>query len=1337
MAEEKKKLHLKKEEIEKLVSLYEEEKKKKKSKKISNDFEVSKIRETYVERVKLREKVFYLSIARQSSASFIVFIQSLSIVFNYLLSAARATVDSEDDYVRFIFSHAPDRYFSTCVLPLKEFSVEYFMNSFEKHMQSNKSLTANGWSTEVTIQTFPHGISKNNKKNKINNISKKKHYRFLGNVDNDSGGVNKTIQKYGRLFRNGVFYVICNKLNQIVKNCCFVVSLLVALSFLKKDEKSSKMEREPHRDCSDLFTSEQICNVYQKCGISVGNVKTEDMVKVYSCFLEGQGVDLVVYSDNFDNNIIYDSRTDENGDLIKLTNDVVCLWLNNKHYDVILSMRKFSKLSNFCVKCMSHFGKYEHEDNHICNIKLTCQKCYRQTNCTRINENNNNNIECDKCGILFNDFECFSAHLVNRIFKPIQSNYGKLTPCQYLFFCEICDKICPRFIFYTKTKVKKHNCNKSFCYHCKSYKKKDHYCYMKPSKIRPEDNELFFFDFETRVDENKLMIPFYCIVQKVCKKCENIEFKKGEKNEVECCGIREFIFEETNGGEPVVDMLCEFIILQENSVWIAHNGGRFDTVFIFKFLLEKKKICPQSIMCGNKIMKLFIEGKNISFFDSYSFLHMGLAKIPKAMGIPDLCKGYHPYFFYDLNYVGELIDKKYFDVDNMSEEKKNDFEKWYLEKSKLENYNFREEMYYYCCSDVEILRRGCVKFSQLFGETANINPFYDSSCITIASLALKIFRYNFLREKCVGIIPAGGYRGRVNQSMIALNWLNEINNEIGGGLEYKCSRTGEKKILNRFVDGFFNGVVYQFHGCFYHGCPVCYHLYDYNPVLNEKYCNLYSRTKKFTYRLKSAGYKVIEKWECEYLKEKKFSKTEMCEMKRNFYAYIPLEPRDSLYGGRTSPVCLYKNVEENEKIFYIDFTSLYPYVQKTNKFPTGHPKIYVKEECDGLNIKNLFGLIKCKILPPQNLYFAVLPVRCDGKLLFPLCNLCASTTNLNECNHNEDERCLMGTWTTVEVNKAIEYGYQIYEIYEIYHFTRQEKFFSEYVNCFLKIKQEASGYTPECYDDGILSDEKIDKYIKDYHYNEGILLEKENIKHNPGLRTIAKDILNSLWGKFAQNENNTKVEFLSEYDELLNLANDKNIELTSVDFINETITRVTYKKKEEITVSLKTGNVIVASFVTSYARLELFNLIDRLQKKVLYFDTDSVIYSCMEGEEAVKTGNYLGELTNELDTDEWITQFCSTGPKSYSYITNLNNEIVHIKGFSLNNKDVKEKLNFISLKACLENKNQMIEIKYKDKITRNKLNYVFKQDETKIFSFTFNKRIVKNDFYSTPYGFLD
>ena len=85
--------------------------------------------------------------------------------------------------------------------------------------------------------------------------------------------------------------------------------------------------------------------------------------------------------------------------------------------------------------------------------------------------------------------------------------------------------------------------------------------------------------------------------------------------------------------------------------------------------------------------------------------------------------------------------------------------------------------------------------------------------------------------------------------------------------------------------------------------------------------------------------------------------------------------------------------------------------------------------------------------------------------MFPLCYTCATTTFLGVCNHNENDRCILGTWTSVEINKAVEMGYRILKKYEIYHFSCQEIIFQEYVNCFLKVKQEASGYPPECYDE--------------------------------------------------------------------------------------------------------------------------------------------------------------------------------------------------------------------------------------------------------------------------------
>ena len=164
----------------------------------------------------------------------------------------------------------------------------------------------------------------------------------------------------------------------------------------------------------------------------------------------------------------------------------------------------------------------------------------------------------------------------------MKSNHGKIPPCQY-FFSTTCN-LFRVFIFYKKKNVKKkkkkYNCNKSYCYHCRDYKKKSH-CYIKPIDIKKEKT--------VGKNENNLMVPFYCVVQNVCKKCERIEFKNYSfevQDKLECCGVREFVFDR----DDVVNGKCEFILLQKHSVWVAHNSGRFDTIFIFKFLSEQKQI---------------------------------------------------------------------------------------------------------------------------------------------------------------------------------------------------------------------------------------------------------------------------------------------------------------------------------------------------------------------------------------------------------------------------------------------------------------------------------------------------------------------------------------------------------------------------------------------------------------------------------------------------------------------------------------------------------------------------------------------------------------------------
>ena len=130
-----------------------------------------------------------------------------------------------------------------------------------------------------------------------------------------------------------------------------------------------------------------------------------------------------------------------------------------------------------------------------------------------------------------------------------------------------------------------------------------------------------------------------------------------------------------------------------------------------------------------------------------------------------------------------------------------------------------------------------------------------------------------------------------------------------------------------------------------------------------------------------------------------------------------LKPRDALY-GRTNAAKLHHLCVKGEEIRYYDVTSLYPFVQKTGAYPIGAPNVIT--EVNTLNVQDFFGLIQCKLLPPRRLRFPVLPARIDGKLLFVLCRSCGDEKQ-NNCNHDENERLIEGTFVTEEVKLAVRF----------------------------------------------------------------------------------------------------------------------------------------------------------------------------------------------------------------------------------------------------------------------------------------------------------------------------
>ena len=111
-------------------------------------------------------------------------------------------------------------------------------------------------------------------------------------------------------------------------------------------------------------------------------------------------------------------------------------------------------------------------------------------------------------------------------------------------------------------------------------------------------------------------------------------------------------------------------------------------------------------------------------------------------------------------------------------------------------------------------------------------------------------------------------------------------------------------------------------------------------------------------------------------------------------------------------------------------------------------------------------MVLCRVLPPRGLYHPVLPYRTGGKLLLPLCRTCAEerpTDPYYRCCHSDAQRRFTGTWVTCKLNKALDCGYKLDKVYEVWHFPQQSTdLFRRYIDIFLKIKQEASGFTPEC-----------------------------------------------------------------------------------------------------------------------------------------------------------------------------------------------------------------------------------------------------------------------------------
>jgi len=300
---------------------------------------------------------------------------------------------------------------------------------------------------------------------------------------------------------------------------------------------------------------------------------------------------------------------------------------------------------------------------------------------------------------------------------------------------------------------------------------------------------------------------------------------------------------------------------------------------------------------------------------------------------------------------------------------------------------------------------------------------------------------------------------------------------------------------------------------------------------------------------------------------------------------------ESYKGGRTEPIFM---GHYDKPIYVYDVNSLYPFVMRNCFYPIDFIGEYYLDEITQNMLWEYEGMGFFEINTPYDIFgfkddqgnfidIGLLPIKMkigkDIKLVFPIGNF-------------------YGFFNFPEIRYAILKGYKVKPLY---------------------VQLWSRGYLP-----------KIKEFVDEFYK-----LKKEHKGDIMG--DLAKIILNSLYGKFGQNQ---KGDEIISIDELYDLTN-KNPNINYSYVFNENYVQIKIKNINKS----KSSYYNIASYITSWARVILLSKIDYVIKKggkIFYMDTDS-IFTDIKIDDNSFIGNELGKMKLEKEGKE-IT---ITGSKTY------------------------------------------------------------------------------------------
>lgn len=429
--------------------------------------------------------------------------------------------------------------------------------------------------------------------------------------------------------------------------------------------------------------------------------------------------------------------------------------------------------------------------------------------------------------------------------------------------------------------------------------------------------------------------------------------------------------------------------------------------------------------------------------------------------------------------------------------------------------------------------------------------------------------------------------------------------------------------------------------------------------------------------------------------------------------------RRALRGGKTDTRCIYYKISEEEKargvtIAYQDMVSMYPTQQVKYDYPTGTPTIHVwdqqyypclthqtsvKAKC---SCPRKLGDRFCKIVDhtgdgqvptaaqirnDPTKYFGIWCIswQCPKDLFHPV--LVSYNADTLKCVASlKDEDYVEHCSTSPEVIRALELGYKIKKIHRFDAYKKSPPLWADIVWRFYIRKMIYSRTQP--------SPEEFEKLIRDYEQEYGQVVGdmiRETAgkwENNKAKKTICKRDVNCGWGKQCQQPNQGQ-----------NLVADHRMDAQKVSNLFQNLTAGNYKWggstmlgedkymyrfsfDSKALPNLHNFYLPAGLFVPAYGRLELLTQLHLLGKRVLYHDTDSIIYKRDPLLYNIPQSGILGgwELEDIDKLHGGIEEFVGMAPKTYALKAMDGATVVKAKGISLSNATT-SLVNFESMKA--------------------------------------------------------